>query len=130
MGAFKAMEPYQERSGMSFILLAALVLLGRPDVTKSVIQIHADAFEHRLHFEEALLVRKDSVDFVAGSGDNVQFKWDDSIIAVIHTHPDKGCERPSWQDVSTAVSHHVPVYVVSEFEIWYANSQGQIEQVK
>lgn len=115
---------------MNFLLLAALVLSGRPDVTKSVITIHADAFERRLHFEEVLLVRKNSVDFVAGNGDNVQFKWDDSIIAVIHTHPDKGYEKPSPQDVITAISHHVPVYIVSEFEIWYANAQGQIEQIK
>jgi hypothetical protein len=114
---------------VNFLLLAALVLFGRTDVTKSVITIHQDAFERHLHFEEALLVRKNSVDFVAGSGDSVQFDWDDSILMVIHTHPDKGFERPSLQDVKMAVTHHVPVYVVSESQIWYATAQGQIEQV-
>ena len=114
---------------MNFLLLAALVLLGRPDVTKSVITIHQDAFERHLHIEEVLLVRKDSVDFVSGSGDNVQFKWDDSIIMIVHTHPDRGFEKPSAQDVKTALEHHVPVYVVSESQIWCATAQGEIEQV-
>jgi hypothetical protein len=114
---------------MNFLLLAVLVLLGRSDVTKSVIMIHADAFERRMHFEEALLVRKDSVDFVAGSEDTVQFKWDDSILMVIHTHLDRGFEKPSSQDVKMAIQHHIPVYVVSESQIWYATAQGQIEQV-
>jgi proteasome lid subunit RPN8/RPN11 len=114
---------------MNFLLLATLVLLGRPDVTKSVVTIHQDAFERRLHFEEALLVRKDSVDFVAGSEDAVWFRWDDSILMVVHTHPDKGFEKPSSQDVKMAVQHHVPVYVVSESQIWYATAQGEIEQV-
>jgi proteasome lid subunit RPN8/RPN11 len=115
---------------MLFVLLAALLMPGRSDVTKSVIEIHADAFERRIRFEEVLLVRKDSVDFVSGSGDNVQFRWDDSIIAVIHTHPDKGFEKPSLVDIQTAKVHRIPVYVVSESQIWYATAQGQIEQVK
>lgn len=115
---------------LAFALLAMLLMPGRLDVTKAVIQIHADAFEHRLKFEEALLVRKDCVDFVAGGGDNVQFKFDDGIIAVIHTHLDKGFEKPSVQDVAVAKARHISVYVVSESQIWYATAQGQIGQVQ
>ena len=114
---------------MSFFLLAALVLGGRPDITKSIITIHAEAFERHMRFEEALLVRKDSVDFVAGSGDNVQFKWENSITAIIHIHPDKGYEKPSTQDIETAKNHHIPVYVVSESQIWFATTKGEIVQV-
>ena len=115
---------------MIFLLLAALIMPHRPDVTKSVITIHAETFERKLRFEEVLLVRKDSVDFVAGSGDNVLFKWDDSIIAVVHTHPDKGFERPSPQDIEEAKTRHVPIYVVSESQIWYSTPDGKVLQVK
>jgi hypothetical protein len=49
---------------------------------------------------------------------------------IVHTHPDRGFEKPSAQDVKTALEHHVPVYVVSESQIWCATVDGQIEQVK
>jgi hypothetical protein len=103
-------------------------ILARPDVVKSIAQIRHDTFGP-LHIEYALLVRQHSTDFVAGSGDGVVFKWDDSIIAVIHTHPDRGFEHPSLQDVKTAVDNHRPVYVVSVSEIWEVSPTGEISCV-
>lgn len=113
-----------------FALLAAMVIPGRTDVTKSVIQIHSDAFEKHLKFEQCLLVRKMSVDFVSGSGDNVQFKMTLDIQAVIHTHPDKGFEKPSDIDVQTAIRYSIPVYVVSESAIYYVTTQGEIRRLE
>lgn len=103
-------------------------LLDRPDVVKSIAQIRHDSFGP-LHIEYALLVRPYSTDFVAGAGDNVQFKWADDILAVIHTHPDKGCEKPSPQDIATAKDHGRPVYVVSEKQIWVAMPNGDVSLV-
>jgi hypothetical protein len=99
-------------------------ILMRPDVAKSIAQIRHDTFGP-LHIEYALLVRKDSTDFVAGSGDSVIFKWEDSILAVIHTHPNNTV-RPSSQDVQTAIEKNRPVYVVSISEIWVALPDGDI----
>ena len=112
-----------------FVLAASVyaapadTILDRPDVVKSIVQIRHDSFGP-LHVEYALLVRIDSVDFVAGSGDNVQFTWDPSILAVIHTHPDAGFEQPSPQDIQMAIKFQRPMYVVSRTQIWVAFPTG------
>ena len=115
--------------GVMFILVASVyaasadTILDRPDVVKSIAQVRHDSFGP-LHIEYALLVRRDSVDFVAGSGDNIQFTWDPEIIAVIHTHPDVGFEQPSPQDIQTAIKFQRPMYVVSRTQIWVAFPTG------
>ena len=121
---------------MIFLLLVAAStwatpptsILDRPDVVKSIAQIRHDAFGP-LHIEYVLLVRQDSTDFVAGSDDNVQFKPDATVLAIIHTHPDDGYERPSTQDRQMAVKMNIPVYVVSRSEIWAAWPNNEISCV-
>lgn len=113
-----------------FILLAALLISGRKDVTDGVIQIHHDTFERQLGFEEAVLVRTNDIEIVSGTSAEIDFKWSDDIMAVIHTHPDVGFEKPSPQDVQFAQEHRIPVYVLSRAQIWYATPAGKIEEVK
>ena len=117
---------------MAFLLLAVSVwaapsasILNRLDVVKSIAQIRHDTFGP-MHIEYVLLVRKDSVDFVAGSSDSAQFKWDATILAIIHTHPAVGYEQPSARDRLTAVKTNTPVYVVSRLQIWVAWPSGEI----
>jgi hypothetical protein len=120
---------YILKLGVMFALAASVyaasadTILDRPDVVKSIAQARHDSFGPP-HIEYALLVRKDSVDFVAGSGDNVQFTWDPTIITVIHTHPDAGFEQPSPQDLQMAIKFQQPMYVVSRTEIWVALPTG------
>jgi hypothetical protein len=104
-------------------------VLARYDVANSIKAIYQDTFVKHLPFESALLVRRDSTDFTSGVRGDVFFACDPDIVAVIHTHPDAGYERPSQQDVRMAVRMKVPIYVVSLHETWVAGADGTIRKV-
>jgi hypothetical protein len=103
------------------------LLLNRQDVSKAVSDIKCDSFGP-LHIEYALLVTNDDIVFVAGSGEDVRFPIIPGLLAIIHTHPDKGFEKPSAQDIKTAHELCVPVYTISRGQVWEALPSGEIVQ--
>ena len=104
-------------------------ILNRPDVAKSVTDIYQDTFVKRLPFESGLLVRSHSTDFTSGVRGDIFFPFDPDILAVIHTHPDLGYERPSQQDIQTAVKLKIPIYVISLHQTWVVDADGIVRQV-
>ena len=116
---------------MKTLLLAAVLVLSCPpvlqraDVSKAVTEIRRDSFGP-LHIEYALLVTRTGLTFVSGTSEDVTYTLSPDIIAVIHTHPDKGFEKPSAQDVKTAHDTGVPVYVVSRDQVWVALPTGEV----
>jgi hypothetical protein len=116
---------------MKTLLLATVLVLSCPpvlqraDVSKAVTEIRRDSFGP-LHIEYALLVTRTGLTFVSGTSEDVTYTLSPDIIAVIHTHPDKGHERPSVQDVKTAHETGVPIYAVSVNQIWVALPDGRV----
>jgi Prokaryotic homologs of the JAB domain len=107
------------------LVLSCPPVLQRADVCKAVAEIKRDSFGP-LHIEYALLVTRTGLTFVSGTSEDVTYTLSPDIIAVIHTHPDKGHERPSAQDVKTAHETGVPVYVVSADQVWAALPNGEV----
>jgi len=103
-------------------------LLSRHDVREAIVTIRADTAKE--HIEVAALVRADGLDYVSGSSGDIDFAWEPGIIAVFHSHPDKGFERPSSVDVRLATGMRIPVYVISVKELWVVRPDGTVEEVK
>ena len=48
---------------------------------------------------------------------------------VIHTHPDKGTDKPSPPDVASAKKYNKTIYVVSRSGLWSAEPDGNFQRV-
>ena len=109
---------------------APATILDRPDVRAAIATMRKESFGTReLRIEYVLIVRTPNspypLDWIAGSREDATFPWDNQIIAIIHTHLDKGFEKPSATDITEAKAHHTPIYVVSASAIWVATAIGE-----
>lgn len=103
---------------------APLPSFHRVDLDHAVAQIYSEAFIKHIPVEVAILIYADHVEFVSGVKEGAEFRWQAGIIAIAHTHPDRGYEKPSLRDAQTAKEHGIPVLVISRKQIWQVNPDG------
>jgi len=110
--------------------------LARRDVRAAVASVRRDTWQNGLRIEYAIIVRPEtalhSLDWSSGTREDVPiyFPWDNQILAIFHTHLDKGFERPSETDRELAIEHRTPIYVISQFAIWKVAPDGEVSLVE
>jgi len=60
----------------------------------------------------------------------VSFKWTSSVIAIVHTHPNRDSPRPSDHDVELSNRFQIPVFTITNRGMFvYDPSTGKISRV-